>query len=211
MDAQFAPYTGKGTGEQTLADSFWYAIPSRSVLLFDRGFNHVARMVRYGMGASERYLVTRERSSFRYERVAELGKYEELVRCAVPESERKADSKLPEYLVLRRITYKIAGHPPNVLLTTLLDPIAYPQKEVVAVYHERWAIELTYRDIKTTQICALKSLRRKTVEGIEQVLWGILVAYQLIQKRMHVAPSDTRWSQIGSASRRLSSLYNTSA
>jgi hypothetical protein len=66
-----------------------------------------------------------------------------------------------------------------------LDHELYPADELVALYHERWSIELAYRDIKTTQLQALESLRSKTVEGVEQELWGILIAYQLVRKRMY--------------------------
>lgn len=185
LDAHFAPWRGKGTGEQSLADSFWRALPSRSVLLFDRGFNHVARMVRYTTAEPERYFVTRERAKFKYEVLQKFTATDELVRTRVSDADRKADPTLPEYLDLRRITYRFAGSPQSVLLTTLLDPKAYPADEVVALYHERWSIELTYRDIKTTQLQALRSLRSKTVEGVEQELWGILIAYQLVRKRMY--------------------------
>lgn len=185
LDAQFAPWRGKGTGEQSLADSFWSALPSRSVLLFDRGFNHIGRMVRYTQGEPERFFVTRERAKFKYEIVNAHTPTDEQIRTKVSDAERKADPDLPEYLQLRRITYTIPGSPTSVLLTTLLDHELYPADEIVALYHERWSIELAYRDIKTTQLQALESLRSKTVEGVEQELWGILIAYQLVRKRMY--------------------------
>jgi len=180
-----APYTGKGTGEQTLASPFWNVLPQKSVLLFDRGFNHIGRMALYGTLVTQRYFVTRERSNFVFEQTERLNASEQLVRCRVPDAERTADSRLPEFLVLRRIKYQFPGHPPSWLLTTLLDHVLYPASEVVALYHERWAIELAYRDIKTTQLQKLVSLRSKTPEGIHQELLGILVAYQLVRKRMY--------------------------
>lgn len=185
LDAQFGPWLGKGTGEQTLADGFWQAIPPHSVLLFDRGFNHVARMVRYVEGMPERHFVTRQRDKFTYETVERYSDRDERVRTPVPASHRKADPSLPEFFELRRITYKYAGHPASTILTTLLDPVLYLADEVVALYHERWSIELTYRDLKTTQLMRMESLRSKTVEGIHQEVWGILIAYQLIRKRMY--------------------------
>jgi hypothetical protein len=35
------------------------------------------------------------------------------------------------------------------LLTSLLDPLAYPADEIVALYHERWELELGFDEIKT--------------------------------------------------------------
>jgi len=34
--------------------------------------------------------------------------------------------------------------------TTLLDPVAYPLEDVVALYGDRWTVELRLREIKTT-------------------------------------------------------------
>lgn len=185
LDARFAPWRGKGTGEQSLADSFWQVLPPKSVLLFDRGFNHVARMVRYTTQMPDRHFVTRQRQKFTCEVLETYSATDERVRTPVPASERAADPTLPEFLELRRITYQFAGHPKSALLTTLLDPILYPAEEIVALYHERWSIELTYRDIKTAQLQRLESLRSKTVVGVEQEVWGLLIAYQLIRKRMY--------------------------
>lgn len=62
---------------------------------------------------------------------------------------------LRKLLLLRVITYQI--YAPNLpchgevrrLATTLLDPKKAPAKEVIALYHECWEIELTIDEYKT--------------------------------------------------------------
>lgn len=36
------------------------------------------------------------------------------------------------------------------LITTLTDPVRYPAREVVALYHQRWEIETSFRETKST-------------------------------------------------------------
>ena len=49
-------------------------------------------------------------------------------------------------------------------------------------YHERWEIELGYRDIKSAMQHNALTLRSKTVALIEQEVWGLLLAYNLIRR-----------------------------
>ena len=36
------------------------------------------------------------------------------------------------------------------VVTTLLDPVAYPREQIAALYGDRWTVELRLRDLKTT-------------------------------------------------------------
>ena len=77
-------------------------------------------------------------------------------------------------LLLRVITYRV--YAPDLpchgevrrLATTLLDPKQAPAKEVIALYHERWEIELVYDEIKTHQRQQQKVLRSKTPQGVRK-------------------------------------------
>ena len=44
----------------------------------------------------------------------------------------------------------------------LVDPVAYPRKEVVALYHERWEIELGYNEVKTAMLEREEAVRSQT-------------------------------------------------
>jgi hypothetical protein len=60
------------------------------------------------------------------------------------------------------------------IVTTLLDPIAYPSKEILEAFHRRWRIEMTIDDLKTT-------LKMETLQGkspnvvVKELLIGLIV------------------------------------
>jgi Insertion element 4 transposase N-terminal/Transposase DDE domain len=66
------------------------------------------------------------------------------------------------------------------LVTTLLDPDRYPAGELVRLYHERWEIETTYLELKSSMLRG-RVLRARTPAGIEQEVYALLVTYQLLR------------------------------
>src|SRR5438477_9671651 len=66
-----------------------------------------------------------------------------------------------------------------ILVTTLLDPLTYPAKNLVALYARRWHLELALRHLKTTM--GMELLRCQTPEMAEKELLAYLVAYNLIR------------------------------
>jgi hypothetical protein len=65
------------------------------------------------------------------------------------------------------------------LVTTLVDPIAYPAHELAAVYARRWRLELCLRDLKTS--LGMDQLRCKSPDMAEKELLAHLVAHNLIR------------------------------
>ena len=63
------------------------------------------------------------------------------------------------------------------VVTTLLNPCVAPALELIALYHERWEIELVIDEIKTHERAQRKVLRSKTPEGVRQELYGIYLAH----------------------------------
>jgi IS4 transposase len=57
-------------------------------------------------------------------------------------------------LLVRVIDYRLEGVPDAEplyrLITTLLDPVAAPARELAALYHERWESEGTFAELKVT-------------------------------------------------------------
>ena len=49
---------------------------------------------------------------------------------------------------------------------------------------QRWEQELAFDDIKTSQLESKHVLRSRSPEGVEQEIWGILLAYNLIRVEM---------------------------
>jgi hypothetical protein len=104
---------------------------------------------------------------------------------------------LPETYVARAIAYK---HPDSKgqqwLLTSLTQRDEYPASELIELYHERWELEISYDEIKTHMLEREEAIRSRTVVGVNQELWGILLTYNLIRLEMEkvaelvdVAPS----------------------
>ena len=79
------------------------------------------------------------------------------------------------------VEYRRKGFRPQQLLTSLCDSSRYPKQEVIAMYHERWEMELGYDEIKTELLEREETLRSKSPAAVNQELWGILIAYNLIR------------------------------
>ncbi|MFI7108085.1 IS4 family transposase [Nonomuraea sp. NPDC050227] len=69
------------------------------------------------------------------------------------------------------------------LLTTLTNASAYPAADLIRLYHERWEIETTYAELKST-ILSGHVLRAHTPDGIEQEVWALLTVYQVLRTAM---------------------------
>lgn len=91
--------------------------------------------------------------------------------------------ELPEELVMRIVRFRVAVRgfrtEEVVLVTTLLDEKAYPDEAIAALYRRRWAVELCFRDIKTT--LGLDVLRCRTPELVEKEVWLQAIAYNLVR------------------------------
>jgi hypothetical protein len=68
------------------------------------------------------------------------------------------------------------------LVTTLLDPQAYPAEELARLYARRWRVELWFRDIKTSM--GMEVLRCKSPKMLHKELEMFFIAYNLIRALM---------------------------
>src|SRR2546423_13090435 len=73
------------------------------------------------------------------------------------------------------------------LATTLLDPKQAPAKEVIALYHERWEIELTIDEHKTHLRQAQQPLRSRCPQTVLQEFYGMLLLHHGLRFLMHQA------------------------
>jgi Transposase DDE domain len=110
-----------------------------------------------------------------FRRGKRLGKDDILISWKKPAQRTAAWSAqelaaLPDTLTLRqiRLHLDIKGCRSRsiILVTTLLDPVAYPPEAIAALYLERWSVELHFREIKIT--LALDVLRCLTPAMIEK-------------------------------------------
>jgi hypothetical protein len=70
------------------------------------------------------------------------------------------------------------------LVTTLLNPRVAPALDLIALYHERWEIELVIDEIKTHERMQRKVLRSKTPAGVYQELYGLFLAHYAVRVLM---------------------------
>lgn len=69
------------------------------------------------------------------------------------------------------------------LVTTLTDPdpvTGYPAAEIITLYHQRWEIETTFLELKST-ILGGRVLRARTPAGVDQEVYALLVTYQALR------------------------------
>jgi len=110
---------------------------------------------------------------------------------------------LPPSIDLRVIDYQIPGFRKTAVVTNILDPQAVSAAEWVrlatidesgrvvepGLYHRRWEIETTFRELKVTQGMQ-GGLRSRSPEGIRYEVAGHVVLYLL-----------TRWLMVEAAQR----------
>jgi hypothetical protein len=83
-----------------------------------------------------------------------------------------------------QVVVRLAGGPRRseryLLITTLTDHRRYPATELVTLYHQRWQIETSYLELKST-ILGGRVLRARTPDGIAQEIYALLVTYQALR------------------------------
>lgn len=175
-------------GERTLAESLLAKIPDQSLTILDRGFLAYSLLHRLQRNGSQRHWLIRAKSNLKWRTLRRLGSKDELAEITIARQARRSDPDLPERLIVRVIRYQHRGFRTQTLLTSLLDPDAHPAAEVVALYHERWELELGFDEIKTHALEREESLRSRAPERVRQEVWGLAIAYNLVRLHMeHVA------------------------
>jgi hypothetical protein len=181
--AALGPYN---TSEIALSRELWDKLPEDALAVVDRGFLFAEILVPLAENG-RRHWLTRARKNTSYKVVKKLGPGDELVEMKVTWQARQNDPTLAKSWQARAIRYQRRGYPPQVLLTSLLDPVKYPRAEIVSLYHDRWEIELGYDEVKTHMLDRMETLRSQRVQGVEQEIWGLLLAYNLVRVELEAA------------------------
>ena len=98
-------------------------------------------------------------------------------------------AQLPEELQLRQI--RVVVNEPGFrtkefyIVTTLLDPIAYPSEELASLYLKRWDVELFFRDIKISM--GMDILRCQSPAMIRKEILMNFIAYNCVRRLMYEA------------------------
>jgi hypothetical protein len=160
------------------------------LVLADRGFNSYTLLaLLLGRGAYGLFRLHQRRPAD-LRQGKRLGKNDRLMtwrkpwRWQRPRYLSKAIWKgIPMELTVRVVRFSLAvpgfrAHSVT-LVTTLLDPVAYPAEELARLYARRWQIELWFRDLKTSM--GLEALRCKSPGMAHKELEMFFIAYNLIR------------------------------
>jgi hypothetical protein len=191
LDAAMGPMRGKKTGENTLFRSLFSSLQEGDVLLGDSlfpSYRDIATLRRQGVDVVARQNATRN-TDFRCGRW--LGTLDHVVVWKRPSFDsarfdRAEWAALPEEMEVRELRFQVeqAGFRPReiIVVTTLLDPLAYPKEDLCGLYRERWHCELDLRSIKTS--LRMAHLRCKTPAMVEKEVWTHFLAYNLMRQTM---------------------------
>jgi hypothetical protein len=171
-------------GEVTLAASLWPLLPDDSLTILDRGFLSYLLFHQLQSAGPNRHWLTRAKKNLQWRVRQRLGPNDVLVDLPIHRNLRRAHPELPETLPARAIRYHRRGFRPQTLLTSLLDPVTYPAAEIVALYHERWELEVGFDEIKTHTLEREEALRSRAPERIRQEIWGLAIGYNLVRLEM---------------------------
>jgi len=185
--ARFGPY---GVDERRYASELWPLLPDHALVLVDRNFLAAGTLIPIVRTGRNRHWLTRANKRSKWRVLRRLGRGDDLVEMDVHPEARKQDPSLPERWVMRAIRYGRRGFPPQTLLTSLVDSSKYPSAEVVALYHERWELELGYDEVKTDLLERAETIRSKRPAGVAQELWGLALAYNLVRLEMARVAED---------------------
>jgi hypothetical protein len=180
--------------ESQLFRQLWPHLNPNEILLADRGFCSffsISSLRQRGVDSVMR-LHQRRRVDFR--RGKRLAKDDILLNWTKP-ADRPATlsaedfNALPDSLSVRQIRLqpKIKGFRVHriILVTTLLDPKAFPAQALGELYFQRWSVELHFREIKT--LLGLDILRCLSPQMVHKELLLHLIAYNLIRCLMQHA------------------------
>jgi hypothetical protein len=198
-------------GEVSLARRLLQGLRRDDLVLLDAGYLSYGLLVQ--VHQQQAHFVVRLAKRLNLRTIRKLGSGNDKRVCWRPKDSRGQWRKegLPPSLELRLLTYKVRGYRPLQLLTNVLSEQEVPadqfwglsvseEGEVLrkGVYHWRWEMETTYRELKVEQHLE-GGLRSRTAEGIAyavagHVLYYLLVRWLLVEAAVRAGRSPLRLS-----------------
>ncbi|HWQ90260.1 MAG TPA: IS4 family transposase [Clostridia bacterium] len=186
----------KHKAELTLLRRIWDRLKKGMIFLADRGFCDYVTLAGLFLRGVDSVLRLNGSRDYDFRKGKRLGAGDRLVVWQKPSRRTRTATKklwrrLPDQITLRLICWPVTipGFRTRkvVLVTTLLDPVAYPAAELAGLYLRRWRVELFLRDIKTT--LGIDTLTCKTPKMLYRELMMHLIAYNMIRCLMVEAAS----------------------
>jgi hypothetical protein len=188
---------GYRDGENALADQLEGALGPGQLSLADRGFFSMGRWLRFS--AAGAHLLWRVKNAarsvpFRLLRTLKDGSGLVLLRESSNMLRRRrreaGDRTLPRLAdtVARLVCFTVVtrtrrGRTKTAairVLTTLLDPDAFPAAEIAALYAARWQVETAFLHLKKTVRGAGRVLRGRSAALARQEAWALLLVHNMI-------------------------------
>lgn len=188
FDARFGPYK---TSEMELAKDVLASIPDNSLTILDRGFlsaEFLCRLVKNGHG---RQFLIPAKSNTKWTLVDGTAT-DGLVEMKISDAAMKRDPTLPATWRARAIKIPDPKGDITYLLTSLTERATVKAKDLIACYFRRWEIETSYRELKHAMLGSAHTLRSVTVEGVQQEIWGALIAYNLVRVEIARAAAEAK-------------------
>jgi len=129
---------------------------------------------------SNRHWFIPERKGLVSQEITRYAPGDRLLEMRVSPQARKRNPGLPETWQVRAVTYEVGGKEKTVF--TSLPSARFSAQDIAKLYHERWEIELGFRDIKSSMHGNAMTLRSKKVELIYQEIWGLVLAYNVVRR-----------------------------
>lgn len=181
-----------GRGERTMAEGLLPHLGPGMLLIWDRGF--YSRGLWRKLHNRRARVLARVTGQLVLRPVRTLTDGSYIARIYRSDGDRDRDRGGIDVRVIR---YTLddpqrAGHGEvHVLITSLLDEVAYPAEELILLYHERWEHELVFDEQKTHQdprrATKPAQLRSETPEGVIQEVYALSLGHFVIRALMFEA------------------------
>lgn len=180
-DVAFGP---SSTGEVNYAKQLSSSVPANSLTIFDRCYLSAELMINWQRQHGSSHWMTPIKSNTKYEVIEQLDDEgrDFIVEMKVSQHAQKQDPSLPETWQARLVLYPESEQPNHIKgVLTSLTGVQYKAQSLLDVYFERWEVENSYGEIKHDMLEDEVLLRSQSVESVEQEIWGILIAYNLVR------------------------------
>jgi hypothetical protein len=197
LDAAMGPYKGKETGENALFRTLHHHLNQDDVLLADRYYCGYCDLALVRQRGADIVMRLHHRRHFDFRRGQRIGPDDHIVEWHKPKNrpswmDEETFTQLPATLTMREVRVRVPRQPLRtrvlVVVTTLLDAKAFPQKAIADLYRQRWHAELDLRSLKT--FLQMDVLRCQTPAMVRKEVWVHLLAYNLIRKVMAQAAQE---------------------
>lgn len=174
IDAAFGP---TGIGETTYTPALLPSMAPGMLVLADRNFASAKLLHRIGEAGAHFLVRVKNRRNLPVHQPLADGSYLSLL-AGVPVRVLDATITLHTKAGDHRETYR--------LVTSLTNPAEGTALELMELYHQRWEIETTFREIKSTLLQG-RVLRSRSVLLVEQEIYALLIVQQLLRTVMSEA------------------------